>query len=221
MIYPDDYINKVLHGDCLELMKQIPDGSVDLVLTDPPYGHGKQVISNNKSRGKLAIAKDYGNGEWNCKTPTFQHFKEMRRISKNQIIFGGNYFIEHLHNSSCWLVWDKNNGNNDFADCELAWTSFNSAVRKIKYTWNGMLQGNMKEKEQRVHPTQKPVPLIAWILRNYSEQNQIILDPFMGSGTTCVAAKALDRRFIGIEKEQKYVDIANRRLPNTVTELFY
>jgi site-specific DNA-methyltransferase (adenine-specific) len=135
----------------------------------------------------------------------------MIRVSQNQIIFGGNYFVEHLYNSPCWIVWDKDNSGN-FADCELAWTSFKTAVRKIKYRWNGMLQENMKEKEYRFHPTQKPIGLFEWILDNYSEQGMIILDPFLGSGTTAIAAHNTGRFFIGIEKEPKYVEIAQKRL---------
>ena len=101
----------------------------------------------------------------------------MFRISKNQIIFGANHFISRIpFDSSCWIVWDKNNGNSDFADCELAWTSFKSAVRKFKYTWQGMLQEDMKNKEFRIHPTQKPVALYRWIFEKYAEKGMKILD---------------------------------------------
>lgn len=140
----------------------------------------------------------------------------MRRISKNQIIFGGNYFVENLQNSSCWIVWDKNNNGNNFADCELAWTSFKSAVRKFKFTWNGMLQENMKNKENRVHPNQKPVPLMQWCIQNYSKETDVILDPFLGSGTTAVACKNLGRKFIGIEQSPEYCKIAEDRLRQEV-----
>ncbi len=142
----------------------------------------------------------------------------MRRISQNQVIFGGNYFLEHLLNTPCFIVWDKNNTGN-FADCELAWTSFRTATRIIKYTWNGFIQGNMKEKDYRQHPTQKPLSVMRWILENYSQDNQTILDPFMGSGTTGVACKELGRNFIGIEIEPKYFEIAKRRIQNTMENL--
>jgi site-specific DNA-methyltransferase (adenine-specific) len=136
----------------------------------------------------------------------------MQRVSKNQIIFGGNYFVEHLRNSSCWIVWDKDNGNTDFADCELAWCSFSSAVRRLKLRWNGMLQHNMKDKEIRIHPTQKPVRLFEWILEKYATQGQVIFDPFLGSGSSAIAAHNLGFEFIGAEREQSYFDSACKRI---------
>ena len=205
------FLNQIIEGDCLEVMRELPDKSVDLVLTDPPYGIG-EARSRNGTRSCLALSKDYGQSDWDDAIPSEDYFKEMMRVSKNQIIFGGNYFIEHLYNSPCWIVWDKDNGQNDFADCELAWTSFKSAVRKIRYKWHGMLQENMKEKEQRFHPTQKPIGLFEWILDNYSQQGMTILDPFLGSGTTAVAAHNTGRFFIGIEKEPKYCEIARQRV---------
>jgi len=143
----------------------------------------------------------------------------MIRISKHCIIFWWNYFIENLTNSSCWIVRDKDNSWN-FADCELARTNFNTAVRKIKIRRNWMLQDDMKDKEIRYHPTQKPVDLFKWILENYSEKWETILDCFLWSWTTAIACKEMWRNFIGIEKEQKYVDIANKRLENTTISLF-
>lgn len=203
--------NQIIHGDCLSGMKMIPDKAVDLILTDPPYGI-HEAAGRNKSRGNLAIAKDYGDNNWDNKIPCKEIFEEMFRISKNQIIFGGNYFIAHLFNSSCWIVWDKNNGKNDFADCELAWTSFKTAVRKFKYTWNGMWQEDMKNKEIRFHPTQKPTELMRWILANYSKESDLICDPFMGSWTTARACQDLGRNFIGFELEKKYCEIGEKRL---------
>jgi site-specific DNA-methyltransferase (adenine-specific) len=181
-------------------------------------------MKNHKSRGKnpvdvinskkkqLPVASNYTYSEWDKKIPCKEIFEEMLRVSKNQIIFGGNYFIEYLFNSSCWIVWDKNNGNNDFADCELAWTSFKTAVRKIKFKWHGMLQEHMNWKEKRVHPTQKPIALGRWLLKNYAKEGNKILDPFAGSGSFLVACKQLDFDFIGFEINKEYVDIANKRL---------
>jgi len=210
-------MDQLILGDCLEEMKKIPDKSIDLVLTDPPYGIG--VCKSGTVGGRnLAPVKNYGKCEWDYKIPTFQYFKEMRRISLNQIIFGGNYFIEHLTNTPCFIVWDKDNTGN-FADCELAWTSFKTATRLIKYTWNGFIQGNMKEKDYRQHPTQKPLSVMRWILEKYSEDSQTILDPFMGSGTTGVACKELGRNFIGIEISPEYFKIAERRINNTSENL--
>ena len=111
----EKYINKIINADCMDILKQLPDKCIDLVLTDPPYGIG-EAAGRNKSRGNKAIAKDYGNKDWDNSIPEKEIFNEMLRVSKHQIIFGGNYFVEYLHNSPCWLVWDKNNGTNDGAN---------------------------------------------------------------------------------------------------------
>lgn len=211
-------INKIHHGDCLELMKDIPDNYFDLIITDPPYGIN--IHDKNKTRSKLAKAKDYGKCEWDKSIPTKKCFDEMKRVSKNQIIFGGNYMTEFLPPSSCWLVWDKDNGNNDFADCELAWASFSSAVRKFKYRWNGMLQENMSLKEKRHHPTQKPIALGRWILKKFAKDGDLIFDPFAGSGSFLVACKQKGFNFVGCEINKEYVDIANKRLQqNTLLDV--
>lgn len=212
-------LNKLYQGDCLEVMKQIPDKSIDLVLTDPPYWIWESAWKN-KSRWNMAVAKDYWNKDWDDKIPEKEYFDEIMRISKNQIIFWGNYFIQALHNSSCWIVWDKNNWDNDFADCELAWTSFKSAVRKFKFTWNGMIQEDMKHKEIRQHPTQKPKELMRWCIENYSQPWDTVLDCFAGSGTTWVAAIELWRNYILIEKDEDYCNIIEKRLKATTPPLF-
>ena len=214
-----DYLDKIICGDCLEVMRGLPDKCVDLVLTDPPYGIG-EAKGKNKTRGKLAKAKDYGVDDWDDRIPERGVFDEIRRVSKHAIIFGGNYFAEYLDNSPCWLVWDKDNGGCDFADCELAWTNFHTAVRKFTFRWHGMLQGDMKEKETRYHPTQKPVKLFRQILDSYSNPGDIILDPFLGSGTTAVACVETGRHFIGIELEEKYCEIARRRVAEATPSLF-
>lgn len=211
LFYPDDFIDQIICGDCLEVMKEIPDKSINLVLTDPPYGI-KESNEKNRTRARLAKTTDFGHYDWDKQKVKKEYFEEIRRVSKNQVIFGGNYYASILGDSSCWLVWDKDNGKNDFSDCELAWTSFKTAVRKFKWRWNGMLQEDMKNKEKRVHPTQKPLPLFKWILEKYSQPNDIILDPFLGSGTTALACLELNRHFIGIELSPEYCEIAEKRI---------
>lgn len=212
----EDMINKIIQGDCLEVMKKISDNSIDCVIADPPYGIGVDVkmkkTANTKYGKAAALKKDYGHTDWDNKTPDKEVFDEIIRISKNQIIFGGNYFTDKLPQSDKWLVWDKKSDDNNFSDCELIYTSFKGAIKVFRFLWKGMMQENMKQKEYRHHPTQKPIPLMQWIIRNYTKENDLILDPFAGSGSTCVAAQNLHRRFIGIELEEKYCEIARDRL---------
>lgn len=208
--------NKIINADCLDILKQLPDKSIDLIVTDPPYGIGvgkKTCIYDGKKHGNSkANRKEYKEKNWDDEIPCKEIFDEMFRVSKNQIIFGGNYFVEYLKNSPCWIVWDKVNGDNDFADCELAWTSFNSAVRKYEFMWSGMLQQNMANKEVRIHPTQKPADLIGQIIRDYSKPGELIMDPFSGSGSTAIACHRIHRDFICIEKDSEYWELSVARL---------
>ena len=197
----------------------MPDKSVDLILTDPPYGIGNSITYRKNNSLKRAKGKDYGAYTWNNNIPPKEYFDEIFRISKNQIIWGANYFMANMpFNSNCWLVWDKDNESSTFADCELAWTSFKTAVRKYKFRWNGMLQEDMKNKELRYHPTQKPSKLFAKILLDYSSEGMTVLDPFAGSGTTALACIKTNRNYICIEKEPKYVDIINKRIKNELAQ---
>jgi DNA modification methylase len=213
--YYQDEQSTIYLGDCRDILPELP--KVDLVLTDPPYGIDENSDKNN-SRGGCANPKNYGEYHWDKKIDEYLIALILLK-GRNSIIWGGNYYANWLKPSTCWLVWYKDNGTNDFADCELAWTSFSTAVRYFKYRWNGMIQENMKDKEFRFHPTQKPVPLMNWVLSKYSEVTDLVLDPFMGSGTTLVAAKKLGRKAIGIEISEKYCEIAVNRLRQTVMDL--
>lgn len=196
-------------GDCLEVLPTL--GSFDAVVTDPPYGIGE---SNARalSRGKLAAPKDYGDFDWDGQPATVDQIVLIRSCSKHQIIFGGNYF--DLGPTSCWLVWDKQN-TGDFADCELAWTNLPKAVRRIYWRWNGMIR---KGQEERFHPTQKPEGVMAWCLTHLPSDTRTICDPFMGSGTTGVAAVKAGLRFTGIERDERYFDVARRRIAAALSE---
>jgi site-specific DNA-methyltransferase (adenine-specific)/modification methylase len=194
-------------GDCMDILPTLP--TVDSVITDPPYG----INENSKkvaSRGNMAAPKDYGDFDWDKFRPSDELIEMIRTKGKYQAFFGGNYFS--LPPTSCWLVWDKLNGSNDFADCELAWTNWPKAVRRLQWRWNGMIrQGN----EERYHPTQKPLEVMKWLIELCPKSDEI-LDPFMGSGTTGVAAIQMGRKFIGIEREHKYFDIACKRIEQAV-----
>ena len=203
---------KLYNCDCMDLLKQTPDKYYSLALVDPPYG----IDINNQSQGKgggVAKKIDYAKKDWDKNAPNTEYFKELMRISKNQIIFGANHFISKIpFDSSCWIVWDKNNGSNDFADCELAWTSFNTAVRRFKYTWNGMLQENMRNKELRIHPTQKPVQLYKWLLQKYAKEGDKILDTHFGSLSIGIACHDLHFDLTACELDKEYYEAAKKRL---------
>jgi hypothetical protein len=152
---------------------------------------------------------DYGpDANWDDR-PATEAIALARRLCRWQAIFGGNYY--DLPPSQCWLVWDKDNSG-DFADCELIWTNFNHAVRKLTYRWNGMLQEPGCERTIREHPAQKPEAVMRWALLQAPQDVKTVLDPFMGSGTTLVACKRLGRAAIGIERDERYCEIAARRL---------
>ncbi len=201
------------HGDCLEILRGMNAGSVDAVVTDPPYGIGENN-AKNLSRSNLAPAVDYGNFDWDKKPAPQEAIDLLRKASVNQVVFGGNYFS--MPPSPGWIVWDKLNGANDFADCELAWTSYRRAVRKIAYMWNGMIK---QKPEERFHPTQKPLAVMLWVIENYTKPGDTILDPFMGSGTTGVACVQLGRNFIGIEIDARYFAIAQKRIADAEKQI--
>lgn len=218
-------------SDCLDKMRDFEDKQFDLAIVDVPYGIGEDG-SKNKSRtnktnfgskntrNTVVKSKDYKAYSGNDLTaPEAEYWKELRRISKNQIVWGANHFISKLPiDSSCWIVWDKENGNNDFADCELAWTSFKTAVRKFKWKWHGMLQQNMKEKQERIHPNEKPIQLYEWLLKNYANNGDKIIDTHFGSGSIALAVDKVNKldkmnlHLTGIEKDTFYYDKAIHRI---------
>ena len=206
-------MSQFILGDSLQAMKQMPDNAFELAIVDPPYGINV-FSTKNMSRSYLARSKDYKPFAGGDKVPPDEnYFNELLRVSKNQIVWGANHFISAVPiNSSCWIVWDKENGQNDFADCELAWTSFKSAVRIIRYKWHGMLQGDMKNKEVRIHPTQKPVALYKWLLKNYAKQGDKILDTHVGSASSLIACHQMGFEYLGFEIDEEYYTKAVERL---------
>jgi site-specific DNA-methyltransferase (adenine-specific) len=197
----------------MEFMRTLPDKYFELCIVDPPYGIGENG-DRNASRGKLAVSKDYKPFAGGDKEPPSQeYFCELTRISKNQIIFGANHFISRIpFDSSCWIVWNKETGKSDFADSELAWTSFKTAVRNFNYRWSGMLQGDMKNKEVRIHPTQKPIKLYEFLLTNYAKPGHKIFDSYLGSGSSAIAANNLGFELVGCELDEDYYQAACKRV---------
>jgi site-specific DNA-methyltransferase (adenine-specific) len=209
-------ISEVYNCDCLEYMRSIPDKFFDLCIADPPYGIGADVRQQNragkKSKGALCESKSYKSSDWDRQAPSVELFNEILRVSKNAVVWGANHFISKLpYDSSCWIVWDKDNGVNSYADCELAWTNFNSAVRKFRYKWHGMFQENMGHKEERIHPTQKPIVLYGWLLDKYAIGGGKIFDPFLGSGSSRIAAYKKGYDFYACELDKDYFEAQERR----------
>lgn len=210
---------ELLNCDCMEYMAGLPDKAFDLAIVDPPYGIGENGERSNRIKpgGKYLSAdpnkKRYKIKEWDKYSPNCEYFNELKRVSKNQIIWGANHFIEKIPeaNSPSWVVWYKagQTGGTDFADCELAWTSFNKAVRYFRYDWTGF--GHINSGEKRFHPTQKPVALYRWLLTHYAKPGDRILDTHLGSGSSAISAHKMGFDFTGCELDKDYYDGAVKR----------
>lgn len=200
----------VLHlGDCREILPTL--GKVDAVVTDPPYGISYKSPSGRgqTERGDYPVIE--GDDEPFDPSP-FLGFDQV-------VLFGANHYADKLPPSAKWLVWDKRDGvtPNNNSDCELAWVKNGGSARLIRHLWNGMLKASERD-DRRVHPTQKPVAVMEWILQQATVPGDTILDPFMGSGTTGVAAVRLARGFIGIEIDRTYFEIALRRVSEALKQ---
>jgi site-specific DNA-methyltransferase (adenine-specific) len=205
------------------LMARYPDKYFDLAIVDPPYGIGEsnKKRENTKSdKWNNPTKKVHNIKDWDLKTPELEYFEQLKRVSKNQIIWGGNYFIDKIVTPSMgWIFWDKKNGNSDFSDGELAYTSFNKGLRKFEWLWNGFQK---QRPEQRIHPTQKPVALYKWILDNYAKQGDKILDTHLGSGSIAIACHDYGFELTACELDEEYFNKAMERINNhkAQTKLF-
>lgn len=206
--------------DCNDFMAELPDNYYSLAIADPPYGMNKAKKGTVGGGSKKGKPTTYTKKEWDKNPFDERFFQELMRISENQIIWGANHFISKIPiDSSCWIVWDKNNEPTKFADCELAWTSFSSAVRKCKFTWNGFIQGDNKSKEERIHPTQKPAFLYQWLLNKYAKKGDRIFDPCVGSGSSAIAAHQLGFEYEGCELDEEYINLATSRIKEETRQL--
>lgn len=211
--------NEVYNMDCLDLMKEMVKQGivVDWLITDPPYGidvSNLTYFNPETKKGGKAKANSYNSKNWDAERLTKEYFDLMFKVSKNQIIFGGNYYTDFLPPTKSWVIWDKrcdDKYRNDFADCEMAWCSTGQA-RVFRYLYNGMIQGDMKNKDDRFHPTQKPTQLWTQLINYYTKEGDTILDPFMGSFTTAVACHKMGRKYIGAELDKEYFDKGQERL---------
>lgn len=179
----------------------------------------------NTSRRRKAVWKEtirVGGGECispkiykafdDSHTPDAGYFKELERVAKHRIIWGGNYFLEFLGATSCLITWDKRRRGLNFADCEIAWTDFEQPSRIFEWKWNGMLQEDMADKEYRIHPTQKPVKLYEWLLNRYAKPGDIILDTHVGSASSLIACRKTGHKYVGFELDKYYFEQASKRL---------
>jgi len=211
---------ELLHCDCMEYMATVPDKYFDLAIVDPPYGIGfdgeiKEMANNNSKKWKSAKGKNYTRKSWDSETPSKEYFKELFRVSKNQIVWGGNYF--DLPQSSGWIFWNKGVAK-DFtlSPGELAWTSFNKSVDMVELLWAGFRKC---EETDRIHPTQKPVKLYEWLLTNYAKKGQRILDTHLGSGSSAIAAHYFGVDFVGCELDKDYFEAAKARFDMATKQL--
>ncbi len=211
--FKNEYHSGKIHlynGDCMDLLRQTPDKYYSLALVDPPYGN-IDAIGLINSNGHSANRKDYK--QFKNIAPDEIYFQELKRISKNQIIWGGNFFGL----KGGYLCWNKE--GTAFGEAELAYCSMFNSVRIYKYTWNGMIQENMKNKEQRIHPTQKPVKLYEWLLQNFAKEGDTILDTHFGSLSIGIACHDMGFELTAIELDEDYYEAGKKRLINHQRQL--
>lgn len=211
----ENLIGKVHCADCLDILRQLPDKSIDLILTDPPYGLGIDGQKESKSKNPKHNRKGHEKKDWDSCIPDVEIFREMQRVSKNMIVWGANYFNEYLEQGhKGWIIWDKGQDGLTMSDCEIAYTNFDVPTRIVRMNRVELL------KDKTIHPTQKPLKLFEWVLARYSKKGDIVLDCFSGSGTTAVACHNLGRKFICIEKDPDYAKASQARVSEAQKELF-
>tara|TARA_Y100001973_G_C5076624_1_gene270332 strand:- start:150 stop:773 length:624 start_codon:yes stop_codon:yes gene_type:complete len=203
-------IKKIINDDCLNIMQNYKDNYFDLAIVDPPYGLNKRIVNKGSSMFNIGGEKI---SEWDTK-PDKKYFDELFRVSKKQIIWGGNYFLDYLSSTDAFLIWDKINGTNDMASSELAWTNVS------KNTQTFYLHHFSSGYDRKIHPTQKPTKLYSWLLENYAEPTDKILDTHLGSGSSAIACHYFGvKEFVGIEIDKEYYDMANKRIEQETKQI--
>lgn len=203
----------VYNEDCVEALKRFPDNYFDLAIVDPPYSETFNTDACADNKGKKG---SYKLDTLNNHLPTEEYWNELFRVSKNQIVWGANWYGKYFGVGG--LVWFKDNTGN-YSPCEYAYQSINNHIHHYQYRWNGMLQQNMKQKEERIHPTQKPVALYDWILQKFAKQGDLILDTHLGSGSSRIAAHKGGFNFIGYEISKDYYEAQEKRFKDFVSQL--
>ena len=206
---------EITNEDNMELMTRYPDNYFDLAIVDPPYGIG--AGSTSFKSGTRKKADFFRENDWDNDIPNEQYFKELKRVSKNQIIWGANYMTRFLDGSKGWIFWDKKTGDNSYGDGELAFTSFDKALKKYDRYWSG---ANAKERGDldRVHPTQKPISLYEWLLMNYAKEGDKILDTHLGSGSIAIACHNLGFELTACELDKDYYEASIKRIKNHIAQ---
>ena len=196
-------MNELYNEDCMVAMKEVPDKYFDLAIVDPPYGIGEKLLKGGKT-GVVKFHEQYELNQWDNETPSEEYFNELFRVSENQIIWGANYFWEYLHETRGIIAWDKNLGSPlSFSHWEMAWTSFDKIAKRVKTSSNT---------GKRIHPTQKPIALYTWLLNNYAEKGDKILDTHVGSASSLIACHRAGYEFMGFELDKDYYQAARERL---------
>jgi len=211
---------QLFNQDCMEAMRQMPDKAFDLAIVDPPYlaEYGKEIYPGAAISTTGVARHRYESKHWDV--PKEEYFEELLRVSKDRIVWGYNYYDIHNRGSGR-IIWDKVNDFSSFSKAEIAYCSCHKSVQMFRFMWNGMLQGNMKEKEHRIHPTQKPVALYKWLLKNYAKQGDKILDTHLGSGSIAIACWDLGFDLTGYEIDEQYFADAKKRLENHQKQLTF
>ncbi len=216
----------ITNEDNMELMSRYPDNYFDLAIVDPPYGIG--FDGNTTVKGRSGKASTFSNKQhhvkkgWDNERPSEEYFIELQRVSKNQIIWGGNYFADLLDARKGWIYWDKkitNANNKNYSDGELAWSSFNCILRKFTYDWIGFGYLNNPQKEKKQHPTQKPVKLYEWLLMNYAKEGDKILDTHLGSGSIAIASHNIGFELTACELDKEYYNASIKRIQNHISQI--
>ena len=211
---------ELLHIDCMSYMATLPDKAFELAIVDPPYGIGEDGAKNH-TRGSNAKPILYTAKKWDRSHAPKDYFNELNRISKNQIVWGANHFIENIPhaNSICSFLWNKMDSENYFSSCELAYTFFKKGLRKFKFLWSGYWQGDMKNKETRIHPTQKPVALYKWLLDKYAKPGDRILDTHGGSRSLAIACHQMGFDHVSCELDKDYHEASVKRFKEQTKQL--
>ena len=205
----------LIHGDSLQALKSYGDNYFDVAIVDPPYGLGDRLVKGG-AKGGMGTMRNLADDKvttWDDKIPPHEYFTELQRVSKNQIIWGGNYFLDYLGKTDGFVVWDKMNGTNPMADAELAWQNIKGTTRMFR--WHHF----SGERTTKIHPTQKPVALYKWLLTNYAKPGDKILDTHLGSGSSRIAAYDLGFDFYATELDKDYFDAQEKRFQNFKSQL--